>query len=152
MPNSTGRRILPLRQPVDLIVEQQDLAVEIAAKHVHCVVAADRQSVAVAGDDPHVEIGIGELGACGDRGRSAVDRVEAIARHVIGKTARAADAGDENRLLPRDAEIRHRALHGFQDRIIAAAGAPADLLVARPILGGSGRDRGDVVHPWGLSQ
>ena len=68
--------------------------------------------------------------------RAAVDRVEAVGRHVIRKAARAADAADEHRLLARDAEVRHRPLHGLQHRIIAAARAPADLLVARPVLGG----------------
>ena len=39
--DAAGRRILALGQAVDLIVEQQDLAVEVAAQHVHRVVAAD---------------------------------------------------------------------------------------------------------------
>src|SRR5215208_3174351 len=72
--------------------------------------------------------------------------VEAIGRHVIRKAARAADAADEHRLLARDAEVRHRPLYRFQHRIVAAAGAPAHLLVARPVLGGRGRDWGGVVH------
>jgi hypothetical protein len=54
-----GRRILALRKAIDLVVEKQDLAIEVAAQDVHRVVAADRQRVAVAGDDPHVEVGIG---------------------------------------------------------------------------------------------
>ena len=134
--DAAGRRILALGQAVDLIVEQQDLAVEVAAQHVHRVIAADRQRVAVAGDDPHVELGIGELDAGRERRRAAVDRVEAVGRHVIRKAARAADAADEHGLFARDAEVRHGALHGFQHRIVAAARAPADLLVARPVLGG----------------
>ena len=149
--DAAGRRILALGQAVDLIVEQQDLAIEVAAQHVHRVVAADRQRVAVAGDDPHVELGVGELDAGRDRRRAAVDRVEAVARHVIRKAARAADAADEHRLLARDAEVGHRPLHGLQHRIIAAARAPADLLVARPVLGGGDGWR-HVVHQCGLSQ
>src|SRR5438876_1223388 len=42
-----GRRVLPLRQAVDPVVEQQDLDVEVAAHGVDQVVAADAQAVAV---------------------------------------------------------------------------------------------------------
>src|SRR3546814_2872770 len=41
----------------------------------------------------------------------------------------------------------HGALHRLQDRIVAAAGAPADLLVAFPVLErGRLRDGGHLVH------
>ena len=52
-----GRRVLPLGQAVDAVVEQHDFDVDIAADGVHQVVAADRQAVAVAGDDPHRSVG-----------------------------------------------------------------------------------------------
>ena len=139
-----GRRILALGQAVDLVVEQQDLAVEVAAQHVHRVVAADRQRIAVAGDDPHVEFGIGELDPGRHRRRAAVDGVEAVGRHVIRKAARAADAGDEHGLFARDIEVGHGPLHRFQHRIIAAARAPAHFLVAGPVLGGG--DGRHLIH------
>ena len=47
------RRVLALGQAVDPVVEQHDVQVQVAADGVHQVVAADRQPVAVAGDDPH---------------------------------------------------------------------------------------------------
>src|SRR5262249_25566318 len=78
------------------------------------------------------------------------DRVEAVGRHVIRKAARAADAANEYRFLARDAEVRHGALDGLQHGIVATARAPADLLVARPVLGGG--DGGHFVHECGLSQ
>ena len=46
------RRVLALGQAVDLVVEQDDLQVHVAPQRVDHVVAADRQAVAVAGDDP----------------------------------------------------------------------------------------------------
>jgi hypothetical protein len=52
-----GRRVLPLVRPVDPVVEQQDLQVDVAAQRVDQVVAADRQRVAVAGDDPDRQVG-----------------------------------------------------------------------------------------------
>ena len=53
-------------------------------------------AVAVAGDQPDVEVGVGQLRARGEGRRAAVDRVEAVAFDVIGEAARAADAGDEH--------------------------------------------------------
>jgi hypothetical protein len=76
------------------------------------VVAADAEAVAVAGDDPDVELGVGQLDAGRDRGRAAVDRVEAVGVHVVREAARAADAGHEHGLLLADAELGQHALHG----------------------------------------
>src|SRR5690606_6888030 len=49
-------------------------------------------------------------------------------------------------------ELRQRALHSLEDRIVPAARAPADLLVGFPVLE-RGRDGGHVVHEdtslWG---
>jgi hypothetical protein len=140
------RRILPLGQAVDLVVEQQHLAVEVAAQQVHGVIAADAECITVAGDDPYVEIGIGELDPCRHRRRATVDGVEAVGLHVIGEAAGAADTRDEHCLFARDAEVGHGPLHGLQHGIIAAAGAPAHFLVARPVLGGGLFDGGELVH------
>jgi hypothetical protein len=54
-----GGGVLALGQAVDLVVEQQDRHVDVAAQCVDEVVAADRQGVAVAGDDPHRQVGTG---------------------------------------------------------------------------------------------
>src|SRR3546814_10096665 len=82
-----------------LVVEQHDLAVEIAADDVHRMIAADRQPVAVAGDDPDVEMRIRELQPRRERRRAAVDRMEAIGFHIIGKARRAADAADRKSVV-----------------------------------------------------
>ena len=76
---------MPLGQAVDLVVEQQHLTIEIATDQVHRVITTDRQRIAVAGDDPHVEIGVGELDARRHRWRTPVDRVEAVGLHIIRK-------------------------------------------------------------------
>jgi len=62
-----GRRILTLGQAVDLVVEQDDLQVDVAADHVHQVVAADRKPVAVTGDHPHLQVRPAGLDTRGDR-------------------------------------------------------------------------------------
>src|SRR5205085_3889109 len=51
-----GRAVLPLRQPVDAVVEEYVVEVEVAPDGVHEVVAADRERVAVARDDPDGEV------------------------------------------------------------------------------------------------
>ncbi len=55
-----GRRVLPLGQPVDPVVEQQDRDVDVAAQRVDQVVPTDRQRVTVAGDDPHRQVLAGQ--------------------------------------------------------------------------------------------
>ena len=128
-------RVLALGQAVDPVVEQDDLEIEVAADGVHQVVAADRQAVAVAGDDPDLQVGPHALQAGGDGRRPAVDAVDAVGVHVVRKPAGAADAGDEHDLLAGDAERRQHLLHLREDRVVAAAGAPADVLVAGEIGG-----------------
>ena len=86
-----GRRVLPLCQTVNFVIEQEHLAVEIPAQQVSRMIAANRQAVAIAGDDPHIEIGIGEFDARGHRRRSAVNRMVPIGFDIIGEAAGTAD-------------------------------------------------------------
>ena len=125
-----GGRVLALGEAVDAVVEQDDVDVEVAADGVHQVVAADREAVAVAGDDPDLQIGPHGLEAGRHRRGPAVDRVHAVGVHVVREAARAADAGDEHDLLAGDAEGGHHLLHLGEDRVVAATGTPADVLVA----------------------
>ncbi len=95
-----GGRVLALGQPVDLVVEEEDGDVDVPAQRVDEVVAADGEGVAVTGDDPDVEVGTGH-GQPGGHGRGpAVDGVEPVGVHVIGKAGRAADPGEEDGVLP----------------------------------------------------
>jgi hypothetical protein len=123
------RRGLALRQAVDAVVEEQDLDRDVAAQRVDQVVGADRQRIAVAGDDPHRQV-VARGGQPGrDRGGAPVDGVHPIGVHVVREAAGAADAGDEDDLLGRDPQLGHEALDGGEHRVVAAARAPARLLV-----------------------
>src|SRR5262245_44225002 len=62
-----------------------------------------------------------------------MNSVETISVHVIRKARRAADAGNENHFLARDAEVRHDLLHVVENRVVAAARTPAYLLVGHEI-------------------
>ena len=133
--DGAGRGVLTLGQSVNLVVEEDDLHVEVAADHVQEVVAADRERVAVTRDDPHLHVGPAELDAGRDGGGTAVNPVEAVRVHVVGEAARAADARHEDELFLRDTESGQDFFHLRQDRIVPAARAPANLLIARKVLG-----------------
>src|SRR5215467_4694107 len=127
------RRVLPLRQAVDPVVEEEDDEVHVAAQDVQHMVAADREPVAVARHHEDLEIWPRHPEPGRDRRRAAVDRVEAVGVHVVREPARAADARDEDDVLLRDAQVRHRLLNGRQDRVVSAARAPANVLVGLEI-------------------
>ena len=73
-------RGLALRQAVDLVVHHEVRDVEVAARGVEEVVAADRDAVAVAADRDDVELRPRELDTARERERAAVDAVEAERR------------------------------------------------------------------------
>ena len=114
-----GGRVLSLGQAVDLVVEEDDVQIDVAADGVDEVVAADGQRVAVACRDPHVEPRIGHLDARGHGIGAAVDRVEAEGLHVVDEARRTADARDEREeVVRRVGAVGHfgqGALHGIED-------------------------------------
>ena len=63
------------------------------------MIAADGQRVAVAGGNPHVEIGPGQIQTGGEGGGAAVDGMEAVGVEVIRESAGAADAETKTILL-----------------------------------------------------
>src|SRR4029079_6667265 len=69
-----------------------------------------------------------------DRRRATVNRVHPVRVHVVGEPRRAADARHEDRALALDPQLGHERLHGSEDRVVAAARAPADLLVRLEVL------------------
>src|SRR5260370_7093356 len=115
------------------------------------VLPADRQHVPIARHHPHVELGVGELDPRRDRGRASVDGVEAVGGHGGREAGRGADAGDEPGAVPGDAQLSEHLVHRLEDGVVAAAGAPPDLLVRGIVFGlelgvGDSRD-GHGVRP-----
>ena len=88
LPELRRRRGLALGQPVDAVVEHDHVDVDVAAHRVDDVVAADRERVAVAGDDPDHQVRPRGLEPGRERRRAAVDRVEAERVHVVRQAAR----------------------------------------------------------------
>ena len=71
----------------------------------------------------------------GDGVGPAVDAVEAVGVHVVREAAGAADARDHHHVLLGHADLRQHGLHAVDDRVVAAARAPADFLVGLEVLG-----------------
>jgi hypothetical protein len=83
----------------DPVVEHDDLDPDVAAQGVDQMVAADRHGIAVAGGDPHLQIGPRNLDAGSYGRRPAMYRVKAKGIHVVGETARTADPRHHHELL-----------------------------------------------------
>ncbi len=99
------------------------------------MVAADRQRVSVAGDDPDREILTRQRQTCRDRRRTAVNGVHAIGFQVVREPARAADATDEDNVFAAQPQLGQEVAHRVEDDVVTATGAPADLLVTGEVLG-----------------
>ena len=104
LPHLGGRRVLALGEAVDLVIEQDDVEVDVSAERMDEVVATDRESIPITGDDPDGEVGVRCRDPRRDRGGASVDGVHAICVHVVRESARAADPADEDMLLTIDVE------------------------------------------------
>src|SRR5690606_32492425 len=72
-----------------------------------------------------------------------VDRVDAVGVHVVRQAGCAADPGDEDELVGLHPEVGEQKLQRGGDAVVAAARAPAHLLVGHEVLAGE-LDRGDA--------
>ena len=127
------RRILPLRQPVNLVVEHQHLDADVPSQHVNRVVATDGQRIAVASRQPHFEFRMRDLDSGGYGRPAAMDRMEAERIHVIREAARTPNPGNDDKLFAGNPQLRENGLHGGENGVVPAAGAPADFLVGLKI-------------------
>jgi hypothetical protein len=89
------------------------------------VSGADAAAISVAGVDEDVQIRPSHLDALSDGYCPAVKAVKSVGIHVMREPARAADAGDEDGLFPRQILVATEPLQCGQDAEITAAGAPA---------------------------
>ena len=133
---------LPLRKPVNAVVEKQDLQVRIASQHVVEMTGADAQAVAVSRDYPDIKIRSGHFQSRRDRRGAAMDSVEPVGIDVVGEPGCTADPGDERGLVRLRACLRQRLPYCLQDGVITASGAPAHLLARIKVLGVADRTHG----------
>jgi hypothetical protein len=131
------------------ISEVGEYYAHVAAQHVNGVIAADRERIAVASDNPDIEVGAYKFYAGGHGRGAAVDRVKAVGIHVIREAAGAAYAGDDHEFLAGNPQVSENHLSRGQDGVITAARAPANFLVCLIILLGVNRQgiRGHAYSP-----
>src|SRR5262249_41345805 len=72
----------------------------------------------------HGELGSGHLQSGGERERATMHAVEAVAVRIGRDAGRAADAGDNDDLLRRQAQLRESPRERHEDMVVAAAGTP----------------------------
>ena len=125
-----GRRVLAFCQAVDAVVEHHNVDVQVSPNGVHQVISTDAHAIAVSRDNPNLHVGRSAFEATGKPWRASVNTVHAIRFHVVRKTARATDPGNENDVFLRHAERRQHLLHLRQNGIVAAPRAPAHILIA----------------------
>ena len=118
-----GRRHLAAGHAVDLVVEHQAGELEIAPAGVDQMIAADRQTIAVAGDDDDMQIGTRQRQAGRIGERPAVRDMEGVGVDIGRQPPGAADAGDDRELVLVDAEIVDRPQQRAQRDAMAATGA-----------------------------
>src|ERR1017187_3964843 len=88
------RRRLSTRHGIDQVVNADDLDVYVTARGVNQVIAADREQVAIAGVNHHVQLGVRQLQTGGERNGAAVGGVERVLFDVASNASGAADTGD----------------------------------------------------------
>ena len=129
-----GRRILPLGEAVDLIVEEDDVYVYVAAYCVDEVVSAYGERIAVSASLPYGEGRVGYLDSGADCRCPSVNAVETVGIHIIWQPGGATYSRYYNIsfliVSQGFGHIRKRPLQRGEDTVVATSGAPSDFLVA----------------------
>src|SRR4029079_13207945 len=87
-----SRIVLTLGQPIDSIVEEHIIDIEIATDRMNEMVTADRQGITIAGDYPDAQIRIRTLDPSRYCRRTSMNAVKSVGVHVIRETRRTTDA------------------------------------------------------------
>ncbi len=130
-----GGRGLLFRQAIDEVVHDDVGQVDVLARAVLEVVAADREGVAVAAEEEHVQVRPRKAHARGQRHRAPVDEMPAVGIDEIREARGAADAREGDDVLVRKlAPLEHLVKRGEHGEI-AAAGAPGGMVGGEVFLG-----------------
>jgi hypothetical protein len=126
------RRGLLFGQAIDEVVHDEIGHVDVLARTVIDMVAANREAVAVAAEEEDLEVGPGEADAGGERDAAAMDEVGAVAVDEIREARGAADAGEGDDFLVIDLAFLQDLVIAGENGEVAAAGTP------RRVIGGNG--------------
>src|SRR5665811_1172036 len=117
--------MLSFGEPIDLVIEHQQIHVEVPAQQVNGMVAADAHAVAIATHDPYTEFWSCSFQPGSNSSSAPMDRVHTIGIHIVRKPAAAANARNDHNIFPGKTQGGHHFLHLCKDGIIAAPGTPA---------------------------
>ncbi len=118
MPRRGGRG-LASGHGVEQIVHADDFQIDVAARGVDQMIAADGGKIAVPGIDDHVQLWVGQFETGGKRNRAAVGGMERIEFDVARHASGTADAGDQGERL----QIDFRFDEGAGERVHGGANA-----------------------------
>src|SRR5207237_9074076 len=93
------RRGLLFSQAIDEVVHDEVDEVDVLARAVIEMVAADGETVAVATEQKDVEIGPGQTDAAGERDGAAVNKMRAMAVDEVRKARRATNPSEGDDLF-----------------------------------------------------
>src|SRR5207237_7913438 len=118
-----GRSLL-FGQAIDEVVHDEVDEVNVLARAVSEMVAADRETVAVAAKEEDVKIGPGQTDAAGERDRAAVNEVGAVAVDEIGKARRTTDPGESDDFFVIEIAFLENFVEGSQNRKVTTTRTP----------------------------
>ena len=123
-----GGRGLFLGQAIDEVVHDEVDHVDVLARAVVEMVAADGEPVAVAPEQKDLEIGPGQADAAGQRDGAPVNEVGPVPVDEIREARGTTDPGEGDDLLVVDLAFLEDFVIGSEDREVAAAGTPGGVV------------------------
>ena len=122
-----GRGLL-LGQAIDEVVHDEVDQVDVLARAVIEMVAADGEAVAVAAEEKDVQVGPGQADAGRERDGAAVNEMRAVAVHEIREARGTTDPGEGDDLLVIELPFLEDFVIGSEHREVAAARTPGGVI------------------------
>jgi hypothetical protein len=99
------------------------------------VVPTDGEAVAITAKDEDVEVRAADGKASGQRKRTTMDEVDAVAVHEVRETAATADTCDAHDLLMRHLELLEHLIESSQNGEVSAPRTPRRVVCGQDFLG-----------------
>ena len=115
-------------QAVNPVVHDNERHLDVPARGVAEMIAADGKRIAVPTEGEDVQIGSGQGNAGGKGQRAPMKEVNAMRLHKIGKPAGTADSGDADDFLVMQPGLLNELEEHRQNREIAASGTPSRVI------------------------
>src|SRR5450755_2777595 len=140
-----SRRGLLLGQAIDEVVHDDVGQVDVLARAVVEMVAADAEAVAIAAEEEDVQVGPGQAHAAGERDGAPMDEVGAVAIDEIRKARGAADAGEGDDLFVIELAFLEDFVIAGENGEVATAGTPGRVIGGDSFLG-------ELLAGWNLGR